>query len=52
MGVDYAANVGEIAEKVEGIELDEELSFHHAFGQAGVPHEFVGVHRVVDVASA
>ena len=52
LGVDGAAHVGQVAENVEGIELEEEFAFHHSLCQSGVPHEFVGVHRVFYISSA
>lgn len=52
LGVDGVADVGEVAEDVETVELKEQVAVHEAFGEAGIPHEFVGVHRSVVVSSA
>ena len=50
--VDRVADVGELAEHVEAVELKEQVAVHESLGEAGVPDELVGVHRVVAVASA
>ena len=52
LGVDGAAHVGLVAQNVEGVEVELEVAFHHSLGEAGVPHEFVGVHGMVDISSA
>ena len=52
LGVDGAAHIGQVAEYVEGVELEKELSLHHPFCQSGVPNEFVGVHRVFYISTA
>lgn len=52
LGVDGAANVGEIAEEVEAVEHTDKIAVEETLGEAGVPDEFVGVHRAVSVATA
>ena len=52
LGIDGAAHVCQVAENIEGIELEKEFSLHHTLCQAGVPYEFVGVHRVFYISSA
>ena len=50
--VDVTAHVGEIAEQVEAVEHQRQVAVHEAFGQSGVPYQFVGVHRRLAVATA
>ena len=52
LSVDGAAHVAELSEEVEGIEHDGETDLGEGAREAGVPHEFVGVHGVVVVAAA
>ena len=52
LGVDGAADVAELAEEVEGIEHDGEACLGEGARETGIPHQFVGVHRVVVVAAA
>ena len=52
LGVDGAANVGEIAEEVETVEHTDKIAVEETLGEAGVPDKFVGVHCVVGVATA
>ena len=50
--VDAVADVGELAEHVEAVELQEQVAVHESLCDAGVPDEFVGVHCHVAIASA
>ena len=52
LGIDGATHVGQVAKNVEGIELEKEFTLHHPFCQSGIPHEFVGIHRVFNISSA
>ena len=52
LGIDGATHVGQVAKNVEGIELEKEFTLHHPFCQLGIPHEFVGIHRVFNISSA
>ena len=52
LGIDGAADVGEVAEEVEAVEHTDEVVMEETLGEAGVPDEFVGIHCVVGVATA
>ena len=52
LGIDGTTHVGQVTKNVEGIELDKEFALQHPFCQSGVPHQFVGVHRVFNISSA
>ena len=52
MGIDGSTHVGQVAKNVEGMELDKEFALQHPLCQSGVPYQFVGVHRVLNVSSA
>ena len=52
LGIDGSTHVGQVAKNVEGIELDKDFALQHPFCRSGVPHQFVGVHRVFNISSA
>ncbi len=52
LGVDCSVDVGEVAEEVEAVEHTDKIAVEETLGEAGVPDEFVGVHRAVSVATA
>ena len=52
LSVDGATDVAELTEEVEGIEHDGEAGLGEGAREAGVPHQFVGIHGVVVVAAA
>lgn len=52
LGVDGAADVGEVAEEVETVEHTDEVAVKETFGQTSIPDKFVCIHCVVCVATA
>ena len=50
--VDAVADVRELAEHIEAVELQEQVAVHKSLCDACIPDEFVGVHRRVAIASA
>ena len=49
--IDGATNIGELAQKVEGIDGQEQVALEETSGESGVPDEFVGVHRLLAVTT-
>ena len=52
LGVDGAADVGEVAEEVETVEHTDEVAVKEPFRQTSIPDKFVCIHYVVCVATA
>ena len=50
--VHIALYVGEVAQEVEAVEHDGEFAFQQTFCDAGIPHQFVGVHGLFAVSTA
>ena len=52
LGVDHTGDIIELAENVETVEHQQQAALEEGAHEAGVPHEVVGVHLRVGIASA
>ena len=50
LGIEGAGDVAELTENVKAVENHEQPAFQEGTREAGVPHEVVGVERLVGVA--